>query len=430
MGARDRAEDAMRSAQRFPGVGKLLAEKWSIGEQLNRTRLFSKDAVASLRDLVHRIEVLQGEHPKDRDWLRLLGRSRLMLALCPDRDLTNEQRIGLAEQAEDSLMKCLEKDPDDRGDGAHGEFVDRVWLAEAIAVRNRELSAHWAKESLLRRHAHSAENGGGGSQDESPESIDALFRALLFMGSTEEALAAFESRRDQVSLPERSVAQSLVASSCVRASVLRSIVLREEAVGLNEGKFVRLVMRLAPQSSDARALMNAWVNESPGVGGISGAEQVAEGVEDPAVAMVIHWLRRERQEALASGAGEPSRVFPEGWAVRQLDTEVLVGTVPLLMEWVGRKEITSQRALELLDAMRSAAPENLDLVYASAIVALQGRENDRAINDLRRLLEALPGNAQLESMLLAAYENATASKLQSPKGQGQRARGTPAGEGR
>lgn len=422
MAARDRGEDAMRSAQRLPGVGSMLAEKWSIREQLNRTRLFSEDAAASLESVLVRLEVLHRENPDDREWLRLLGQARMLLALCPLRAVSEDERIASVEQAEKEFQKYLETDSHGRDVRKGMDFVDRVWLAEAIAVRDRALAAERAKESLVLRHAEGAHRGVGGLGEETPETIDAMFRALLYMGSAEEAFAAFESRRDQVDLPERSTVQSLVASSCVRAAVMGSLGLQGRNDGLNDGKLVRLVMRLAPQSSDARALMDAWVNGTPRVGKLFESEHENDSEHDRALAIVIRWLRLERKAALAGGDAVSSRVFPEGWTLRQSDIEVLVGVIPTLMEWVRKKEMASRRALDLLDAMQGVAPENLDLVYASAILALQARHHDRAISDLRRLLEALPGNAQLERLLLAAYENAAAARSQTLK---EREQGVP-----
>jgi len=410
MAARDQAEDAMRSARRYPGVGSLLAEKWAIREQLNRTHLFSEDAVANLKVFVERTEELYRENPGDRDWGRFLGRSKLLLGLCPVWEGSQEQRLALVEQAEALFQQSLEKDAQALVDGEGAGFVDRVWLAEAIATRNAEQSVEWAKESLIHRHSKRAANGVGGLGDGNVEGIDAMFRALLFMGSIEEALAAFESRRDQVDLPERSVAQSLLASSCVRAAVLRTLASHGGEEGLNDGKFVRLVMRLAPQASDARALINAWVSEMPAVGKPFATEKEVEEGEDRALAMVLRWLRREKIAASGDDAAVISKIFPEEWKPQQSDAEVLVGIVPTMLEWVGKKEITSRRAVELLDEMRRSAPENLDLVYASAILALQTRQFDRAVFDLRRLLDELPGNPQLESLLLSAYESANRAK--------------------
>jgi hypothetical protein len=230
------------------------------------------------------------------------------------------------------------------------------------------------------------------------------------MGSNDEALAAFESRREEIDLPERSVAQSLLASSCVRVAVLRKLASHGGQGGLNDGKFVRLVMRLAPQASDARALIDAWVREIPEVGQPFAAEKEAEEGEDRALASVLHWLRREKKAASGDDEAVISKIFPEDWQPQQTDADVLVGIVPTVLEWVGKKEITSRRAVGLLDAMRRSAPQNLDLVYASAILALQTRQFERAISDLRRLLDELPGNPQLESLLLSAYENANRSK--------------------
>ncbi|MFN7731651.1 MAG: hypothetical protein ACK5OB_07105 [Pirellula sp.] len=410
LAARDRAEDAMRSARRNPGVGSLLAEKWAIREQLNRTQLFSQEAVANLKAVVDRTEELQREHSGDRDWGRFLGRSKLLLGLCPVWDGSEEQRLALVEQAEALFQQCLEKDTQALVDEEGAGFVDRVWLAEAIAARNAEQSVEWAKDSLIHRHAKRAANGVGGLGEGNVEGIDAMFRALLFMGSNDEALAAFESRREEIDLPERSVAQSLLASSCVRVAVLRKLASHGGQGGLNDGKFVRLVMRLAPQASDARALIDAWVREIPEVGQPFAAEKEAEEGEDRALASVLHWLRREKKAASGDDEAVISKIFPEDWQPQQTDADVLVGFVPTMLEWVGKKEITSRRAVGLLDAMRRSAPQNLDLVYASAILALQTRQFERAISDLRRLLDELPGNPQLESLLLSAYENANRSK--------------------
>ncbi|MEI8211730.1 MAG: hypothetical protein WCI02_06250 [Planctomycetota bacterium] len=413
MAARDRAEDAMRSALRYPGSGHLLAEKWTLTEQLNRMSLFTKGSVATIESMIRQVEGLCLQNPNDPEWFQLLGRSRVMLALNPMSEASKNQRIALIEQAERAFKKSVETDVGVSEERDRDDFGKQIWMAEAMAAMDAEQSSHLARESVLQRTPPDSANGLGVS--ESVEDIDALFRALLLMGSPEEALKVFESRLDQFNVPERAVLQSLVASSSVRAAVLQTLIAKEKDRGLSGSRLARLVMRLAPLSSDARALLEAFVLETPVAGEIFALGGDAGEGEDESLAIVFRWLRRERQMDKSEDSPLPSEIFPKDWASRPTDSNVLVGMVPLIFEWVGRNQISPRRGLELVDAMQLAIPENVDIVYARAMLAIQTRNYDRAIVDLRNLLDKIPGNSQLENLLLAAYEKAIQANSQMSK---------------
>jgi tetratricopeptide (TPR) repeat protein len=422
MVARGRAEDAMRSALRYPGLGSLRAEKWILTDRLHRMSVFSHDSIALLESVIQRAEALSTQSPNDRDWLHLLGRGRVMLALSPVTEASKQERLTLLEQGERAFKQCFEMDRDTSDELKRSAFVDHVWMAEAIAATDIDQSVQWAKESVLNRIPQSSATGPIGT--EGIEEIDALFRALLLMGSPEEALAAFESRRDQLNGFDRSLLQSLIASSCVRVVLLRTLL--PEAIGqrTSEGRLVRLAMQLAPNSADAIALLEAWIDEKPFVGAISESESTNNEREDSALVSVFRWARQERMKEVGMGASVPSPIFPSDWTARPSDADVLVGMVPVIFEWVRRTKISPERAQEMLETMQSSAPGNANLMVANAMLAFQLRDYDRAIRELRILQERIPDNVELQNFLLAAYENAIRAKTESSKEQAQT---TPAG---
>ena len=412
----------MRSALRYPGLGSLRAEKWILTDRLHRMSVFSHDSIALLESVIQRAEALSTQSPNDRDWLHLLGRGRVMLALSPVTEASKQERLTLLEQGERAFKQCFEMDRDTSDELKRSAFVDHVWMAEAIAATDIDQSVQWAKESVLNRIPQSSATGPIGT--EGIEEIDALFRALLLMGSPEEALAAFESRRDQLNGFDRSLLQSLIASSCVRVVLLRTLL--PEAIGqrTSEGRLVRLAMQLAPNSADAIALLEAWIDEKPFVGAISESESTNNEREDSALVSVFRWARQERMKEVGMGASVPSPIFPSDWTARPSDADVLVGMVPVIFEWVRRTKISPERAQEMLETMQSSAPGNANLMVANAMLAFQLRDYDRAIRELRILQERIPDNVELQNFLLAAYENAIRAKTESSKEQAQT---TPAG---
>jgi hypothetical protein len=413
--ARGRGVDAMRSATRLEGPARVLAELWILEDRVRGLAGRMTDDGVAVSQLEERFEEILRESDAPRDAYRLLGRVQLMRALELSSAEPLDDRVGKLELGVRNLQAYLDGVGLQGGSEISQDFVAEVWLAEGLMSGSREAGLSRAKRAIQGRVSSMVDSGRNVSE-RGVEEVDALFRALMLIGSLEEASVVVASRLTEFSLVDQELLRTTVADSCLRAIASQRYFPQGGFAEMSTGALLSVAMRVSPGSTGVVSALHSMVVESSGSDWQRWGGQTEGEGKDDGVRRVLSWLRNAYKSARVESNVSMEGVKEEKLELTLADADLLVGGLPLVFRWLQTNAIETEGAREMVDRMLKAVPQSNDLLYARAMLAVRVEDYPAAVGDLKTLLERSPGNASVERTLLDLQERMGSSPLVEKSG--------------
>ena len=346
--ARGRGVDAMRSATRLEGRGKVEAELWILEDRVQGLAGRMTDDGVEVSQLEERLKVILRESDAPRDAYRLLGQVQLMRGLVLNSAESLGPRVGKLDSGVRNLQAYLDWVGEQSGSDGAQDFVAEVWLAEGLMSGSREAGLNRAKRAIQSR-ASSMGDSGRIVGVRAVEEVDALFRALMLIGSLDEASVVVASRLAEFSLVDQELLRTKVADSCLRAMASQRYFPNGGFAEVNTGALLSVAMRVSPGSMGVVTALHSMVVESDGSSWERWGEQREGGTKDDGVRRVLSWLGNEYKSARKEATVSMEGVKEEKLELTLADAELLVGGLPLVFRWLQTDAIDAEGARGMVD---------------------------------------------------------------------------------
>ena len=393
-----RTVDSMRRLGKMNGTMAAGARLWLLGESVPSGPLMEVDWNSYWHEI--RSQTLQAITDSGTDEAMALNAIRLsaLSTLSTAMDLTageggkdRAHRRGEVENAWNEVATVADLDP--RCFMIRIEGMECLEPGQGVPIARARFKDLLAGEGEI--------NGLDGRQREM-ERIDSVFVSLLVLDSTDEAFAYAMNHLAARTLVDPEALRAVLTQSVMRAIGRAYWFPNGEATtnskriaGLIKGLFV-----LGIKYPQALELVDriVFLRGSDAVAGELGEALSRES--GAGIATGIDWLR-DRFVLRENVGGDTNRASLVG-----VDDELAVPMLGFIGYMIREKQGGSDVAIGAIDEMARNWPWIGELRVAQAMLATELGRDDQAIAILAELNEKIPDNAQIQNMLVQAYERA------------------------